>query len=90
MRRLIAAGLLGLALATTATTADAKQPRSHHVTAKFQKLNPCPFTGKTTGACPGWVKDHIIALCKGGADGVWNLQWQTVAEAKAKDKWECK
>ena len=53
-------------------------------------MNPCPSTGKSYGACPGWIKDHIVALCKGGADAVWNLQWQTVAEAKAKDKWECK
>lgn len=90
MRDLIAAGLFSLALVTTATTADAKQKRSHQVTAEFQRLHPCPSTGKKTGACPGWVKDHITALCKGGADGVWNLQWQTVAGAKAKDKWECK
>jgi hypothetical protein len=33
------------------------------------------------------VKDHIIPLC-GGADDPTNLQWQTVADAKAKDKWE--
>ena len=60
------------------------------MTEEFQRLNPCPSTGKTYGACPGWIKDHIVALCKGGADAVWNMQWQTVAEAKAKDKWECK
>jgi hypothetical protein len=64
--------------------------RSRRVTEEFQRLNPCPSTGKTYGACPGWIKDHIVALCKGGADAVWNMQWQTVAEAKAKDKWECK
>ncbi len=33
---------------------------------------------------------HIIPLCKGGADAVWNMQWQTIQDAKAKDKWECK
>jgi hypothetical protein len=36
------------------------------------------------------VKDHIKALDCGGADAVHNLQWQTVADAKLKDKWERK
>ena len=85
---LVAAGLL--VLASAGVPADAKQPRSHAVTREFQKQHPCPSTGKTTGACPGWVKDHIIALCKGGPDVVSNLQWQTVEQAKAKDRWECK
>ena len=34
--------------------------------------------------------DHIIPLACGGADGPSNMQWQTVAESKAKDKWERK
>ncbi len=36
----------------------------------------------------GYVVDHIIALKHGGADAPSNMQWQTVEEAKAKDKWE--
>ena len=51
---------------------------------------PCPSTGRTTGACPGYIKDHIRALDCRGPDAVSNMQWQTVAEAKAKDKWETK
>ena len=39
-------------------------------------------------ACPGYVKDHIVPLACGGPDAVANLQWQTVAAGKAKDKWE--
>ncbi|HKF63743.1 MAG TPA: HNH endonuclease signature motif containing protein [Dongiaceae bacterium] len=95
MTKTIIAPLLATALALTPALAGAA-PHSHHyqrsrrVTEEFQRLNPCPSTGKTYGACPGWIKDHIVALCKGGADAVWNMQWQTVAEAKAKDKWECK
>ena len=78
------------------TGASAQAARYHHhhrsrwVTQEFEKENPCPSTGRTRGACPGWIKDHIVPLCKGGADAVWNLQWQTTAAAKAKDKWECK
>ena len=37
---------------------------------------------------PGYVVDHIIALKRGGADSPSNMQWQTKAEAAAKDKWE--
>jgi len=34
----------------------------------FQRANPCPSTGKTSGACPGYVVDHIKPLKRGGAD----------------------
>ena len=41
-----------------------------------------------TGACPGYVIDHVKALKHGGADEPGNMQWQTTAAAKAKDKIE--
>jgi hypothetical protein len=45
------------------------------------------LTGHPTG-WPGHVVDHWHPLECGGADVVENLWWQTVAEAKAKDKIE--
>jgi len=46
-------------------------------------------TGYPNGR-PGYVIDHIVPLSKGGADAPSNMQWQTVEEAKAKDKVERK
>lgn len=37
---------------------------------------------------PGYVIDHIKPLACGGADAPSNMQWQTIAAAKAKDKVE--
>jgi hypothetical protein len=56
--------------------------------AAFRRENPCPATGLTAGRCPGFVIDHITALKRGGPDEPSNMQWQTVQEAKAKDRWE--
>lgn len=57
---------------------------------QFERQNPCPSTGKTSGSCPGYVVDHRRALAAGGADEPSNMQWQTSADAKAKDKLERK
>lgn len=44
-------------------------------------------TGYPNGR-PGYVIDHIVPLACGGADAPSNMQWQTIAQAKAKDKVE--
>jgi hypothetical protein len=62
--------------------------RDPHAKEAFRRTHPCPATEKTYGACPGWVVDHVRALKHGGADAPWNMQWQTRAAAKAKDRWE--
>lgn len=64
--------------------------RSHAATTAFKHSSPCPATGRSTGACPGYVIDHVIPLACGGPDSPGNMQWQTVADARAKDRWERK
>jgi len=71
-------------------SASAEQLLSASVKREFQLTHPCPATGRTSGACPGYVKDHVLPLACGGPDAVSNLQWQTTRDAKAKDKWETK
>jgi hypothetical protein len=88
-----ASGVLAVMM-LTAPLADAALPQTGHarsaaVLRAFQRSHPCPSTGKKTGSCPGYIKDHVRALCDGGADAVSNLQWQTIAAAKAKDRTEC-
>lgn len=65
-----------------------KIQRDPQARASFQKSHPCPSTGKSSGACPGYVVDHVRPLKRGGADSPSNMQWQTVADAKRKDKTE--
>lgn len=55
---------------------------------EFRKSHPYPSTGKTHGACPGFVIDHVHALKHGGADAPSNMQWQTTQAAKQKDRTE--
>jgi hypothetical protein len=62
--------------------------RSRAARAAFERSHPCPATGRTSGACPGYVVDHVQPLACGGADAPSNMQWQTTADAKAKDQWE--
>lgn len=64
--------------------------RSESVRNSFMRSHPCPSTGKPSGACSGYVVDHIKPLAKGGQDDPSNMQWQTVQDAKEKDKWERK
>ena len=72
------AALLALTLTGCAATSGqpyAPTPRDRATIAEFRRTHPCPATGRTTGACPGWQVDHIEPLCAGGADAQPNLHW---------------
>jgi hypothetical protein len=62
--------------------------RSSSARSTFAATHACPATHKYKLPCPGYVIDHIISLDCGGRDAPSNMQWQTIAEGKAKDKWE--
>jgi hypothetical protein len=89
MTKVISVIICVVALCIT-TAAEAKTLRSQTQKRHFAKANPCPLTGARTVSCKGYVIDHIVALCKGGVDHSNNMQWQTVVDAKIKDKTECK
>jgi hypothetical protein len=68
----------------TAVTRDADGHIKRSAAAKGEFMRQ---TGFPRGR-PGYVVDHIVPLACGGADAPSNLQWQTITEARAKDKTE--
>ena len=69
---------------------QAEQHRNQKAKAIFKYTHPCPATGNTKGSCPNYIIDHIKPVACGGSDSAENMQWQTKADSKAKDKWERK
>jgi len=83
--------IIALCLAALSTAPYAAAKRSTKARHDFMRQVPCPATvPHTKYTCPGFVIDHVKPLACGGLDRPSNMQWQTVAEAKAKDKWELK
>lgn len=68
--------------------------RSRSALHEFAKVTPCPApdakTKRQITHCPGYVIDHIVPLACHGLDEPVNMQWQSIADGKAKDKWERK
>jgi hypothetical protein len=83
--RIAALAALILGIAPGGVPAEA---RDRAVARRFQYEHPCPATGLRAGGCPGWVRDHVIPLCAGGADSIANMQWQSATEARIKDRSE--
>lgn len=76
-----------------ARTASGAIARSRPALRVFRLVHPCPATGATGGACPGWAVDHVIPLACGGCDSIGNMQWLPVAAKAssaptAKDRFE--
>ena len=82
--------LAALLLTQVWLPAEARIKRSQHAIAEFKRQHPCPATGATKGPCKGYVIDHVKPLACGGVDAPNNMQWQTVSDGKAKDRWERK
>lgn len=86
---LVASTLVAAPQCTTCERdANGRIHRSSAARREFRRLNPCPSSGETRGACPGYVIDHVIPLACSGSDDPSNMQWQTVSDAKEKDKRE--
>ena len=86
--RTAALALLATVTLTTAPSVQAKRYRSHAAKIEFQQSHPCPATGLDHGKCRGYVIDHIRPWAGGGAAAPHNMQWQSKAEARAKDRHE--
>jgi hypothetical protein len=78
VQRLFVIALL-LALATPAL-AEQRDPAAVR---QFIQQNPPP------GPRSNFVVDHIVPLIQGGTNALSNMQWQTIPDAKAKDRVEC-
>lgn len=85
MKRLLIILLLSLSIqsgyAKCGVPTTKRGSRARH---EFMKQTGYPHGRK------GWVVDHVVPLCLGGPDTPANMSWQTKADAKAKDKIECK
>lgn len=82
--------VLVFALFMGAAGADARSARE---VLAFKRANPCPSTGLSRGACPGYQVDHTIALCAGGPDNTANMAWLSVEDHRFKtftDVRECR
>lgn len=76
-----------------ARNADGSIKRRADVLTAYRKIHPCPVTGLSVAACPGWQINHVIPLAKGGCDAVSNLMWlpveiKTCTSPWCVDRWE--
>jgi hypothetical protein len=67
-----------------ARSANGRIARSATARRAFERGSPSPSTGRSVGACPGYVIDHVQALKHGGLDEPDNMQWQRLKRRKRK------
>lgn len=88
MKRLLIILAALAAILTLAQGAEAATKRSGKARMDFVRAVACPATGLHKLPCKGWIIDHVVPLCLGGPDKPANMQWQTVPDARAKDRIE--
>lgn len=95
MKKILIALICAVSLTAMAQTCVLKRTpggkiaRSTTAVNTFKRANACPATGKASiASCPGYIVDHVIPLCACGEDKPSNMQWQTLAASKAKDRVE--
>lgn len=86
--RAACASVCALTLLGAGVTAPHAASRPSNAEIYFRLENPCPATGRTRGECAGYVVDRVIPIVCGGAEDPANMRWITLAEAKAKARWE--
>jgi hypothetical protein len=85
----VALQIVALALLVFVPSAAGRDARSHAAKRDFVAANPCPSTGShKVKNCRGYIIDHVNPLCAGGPDAANNMQWQTVGDARIKDRHE--
>ena len=85
--------ILVIAFVLSGASAEARIDRSAAEVRAFRLDNPCPLTGRSRGACPGWQMDHTVPLCAGGEDKRTNMFWLSTDDHKWKtfvDVRECR
>lgn len=81
-------GSVALFLVLAFLCAHAAHGRSKYERSAFRAANPCPSTGRTSGACPGYEVDHPVPLYAGGLDHRSNMQWLRVEDHRWKTRWD--
>lgn len=74
----------GLSAHSQTIPTQQKPQRNPKARRSFHYSNPCPSTGKNSGACPGFEVDHIRPLKCGGKDSPENMQWLSKDQHKKK------
>lgn len=80
--------LASIVFLALAPDSGAKIKRSMSARREFMQTHICPSTGEYSLKCQNYVVDHVCGLASGGADAPYNMQYQTVEDAKRKDRIE--
>ena len=83
-----AATLIACLAWTSPAVAQHTDAHSHRIKRSLEAKHEFERATGHPHGWPGHVIDHVIPLACGGADAPSNMQWQTIEEAKVKDRVE--